>query len=88
MGGLMADARTTPLSADDAQIVRIVAGDRDAFELLMRRYNRRPYRLARATLRDDAEAEDVLQDAYLNAYKAIAQFRGDAQLFTWLSAWT
>jgi RNA polymerase sigma-70 factor (ECF subfamily) len=73
-------------AADDAQIVRrIVAGDHDAFELLMRRHNRRLYRLARATLRNDAEAEDALQDAYLNAYKAIAQFRGDARLLTWLS---
>jgi RNA polymerase sigma-70 factor (ECF subfamily) len=51
----------------------------------MRRHNRRLYRLARATLRNDAEAEDALQDAYLNAYKSIAQFRGDAKLFTWLS---
>ncbi|WP_233858260.1 RNA polymerase sigma factor [Paraburkholderia sp. HD33-4] len=75
-----------PAADDDVQIVRrIVAGDHDAFELLMRRHNRRLYRLARATLRNDAEAEDALQDAYLNAYKAIAQFRGDARLFTWLS---
>ncbi|MEM5383514.1 RNA polymerase sigma factor [Paraburkholderia phymatum] len=94
MDGTIADNRTkpqtkpqtNPLSDDDADIVRrIVAGERTAFELLMRRYNRRLYRLARATLRNDAEAEDALQDAYLNAYRAIAQFRGDAQLFTWLS---
>jgi len=64
---------------------RIVAGDRSAFVLLMRRYNRRLYRLARATLRDDAEAEDALQDAYLSAYRCIGQFRGDAALSTWLS---
>ena len=71
---------------DDMSIARrIVAGDRDAFESMMRLHNRRLYRLARATLRNDAEAEDALQDAYLHAYRSMSQFRGDAQLFTWLS---
>ena len=51
----------------------------------MRRYNRRLYRLARASLRDDSEAKDALQEAYLNAYRAIGSFRGDAALSTWLS---
>jgi len=76
------------IPADDDDVVlarRIGEGDRGAFELMMRRYNRRLYRLARATLRDDAEAEDALQDAYLAAYGAIAQFRGDSSLSTWLS---
>ena len=71
---------------DDLSIARrIAAGDRAAFIELMRRHNRRLYRLARATLRDDAEAEDALQEAYLAAYRSIAQFRGDASLATWLS---
>ena len=69
----------------NALVRRIVAGDRTAFVLLMRRYNRRLYRLARATLRNDAEAEDALQEAYLSAYRCIGQFRGDAALSTWLS---
>jgi RNA polymerase sigma-70 factor (ECF subfamily) len=64
---------------------RIAHGDRGAFELLMRRYNRRLYRLARASLRDDSEAKDALQEAYLNAYRAIGSFRGDSTLSTWLS---
>ena len=51
----------------------------------MRRYNGRLFRVARAILRDDAEAEDVLQDAYLEAYRHIADFRGGAQLSTWLT---
>lgn len=51
----------------------------------MRLYNRRLYRLARATMREDAEAEDALQEAYLTAYRSIAQFRGEAALGTWLS---
>lgn len=71
---------------EDRSLARsVAAGDRAAFERLMRRYNRRLYRLARATLRDDAEAEDALQDAYLAAYRSIGQFRGDAALGTWLS---
>jgi RNA polymerase sigma-70 factor (ECF subfamily) len=72
--------------ADDVELVRrIVAGDRASFELLMRRCNARLYRLARAVLRDDAEAEDALQEAYLSAYRALGQYRGDAALSTWLS---
>ncbi len=71
---------------DDAALVRrIVAGDLSAFEQLMRQHNRRLYRLARATLRDDAEAEDALQDAYMAAHRALAGFRGESALGTWLS---
>ena len=73
-------------SLDELTIARRVAsGDRGAFEFLMRRHNRRLYRLARASLRDDAEAKDALQDAYLCAYRSIGQFRGDATLSTWFS---
>ncbi len=64
---------------------RAAAGDRSAFERLMRRYNRRLYRLARASLRDDTQAKDALQDAYLCAYRSIGQFRGASTLSTWLS---
>lgn len=71
---------------DDRSIVdRIAAGDRRAFEVLMRRYNRRLYRLARAILRDADEAEDALQDAYLGAFCSIGTFRGEAAIATWLS---
>lgn len=76
-----------PVSEEDDRTLaaRVASGDRSAFERLMRRYNRRLYRLARATLRDDAEAEDALQDAYLAAFRAIGRFRGGASLSTWLS---
>ena len=71
---------------DDLGLARRVStGDAGAFEHLMRRYNRRLFRLARATLRNDAEAEDALQEAYLLAYRRIGQFRGEAALGTWLS---
>jgi RNA polymerase sigma-70 factor, ECF subfamily len=75
-----------PLAEDELTLARRVAnGDRAAFELLMRRYNRRLYRLARASLRDDSEAKDAVQEAYLDAYRAMGSFRGDAALSTWLS---
>src|SRR5262249_51953312 len=69
---------------DETLIRRLREGDRAAFAAAMRRHNRRLYRLARATLQDDAEAEDALQDAYLRAFSAFASFRGEATLFTWL----
>nr|WP_206958408.1 RNA polymerase sigma factor [Trinickia acidisoli] len=82
----MAHVHAGELTDGDGDIVRrIVEGDLSAFELLMRRHNRRLYRLARATLRNDADAEDALQEAYLKAFRALAQFRGDAALATWLS---
>lgn len=83
----MAEADPLRSAQDDDRDLarRIAAGDRGAFEQLMRRHNRRLYRLARATLKNDADAEDALQDAYLQAFRAIAQFRGEAALFTWLS---
>ena len=63
---------------------RIAAGDRDELRQLMRRYNQRLYRTARSILKDDAEAEDAVQDAYILAYQAMGQFRGGAKLSTWL----
>ncbi len=70
---------------DRSLAARIAHGDHAAFEQLMRRYNRRLYRLARAALRDESEAKDALQDAYLRVFRSIGQFRGEAALSTWLS---
>ena len=81
-----AEPRAAASRADDAALVRrVVGGDAAAFELVMRQHNRRLFRLARATLRVDAEAEDALQEAYLTAHRALPGFRGDASLATWLS---
>jgi RNA polymerase sigma-70 factor, ECF subfamily len=75
-----------PPEVDDSTLVsRVLAGDGAAFELLMRRHNRRLYRLARSMLRDAADAEEALQEAYLSAFKSLAGFRGDSALATWLS---
>ena len=80
-------ATPAPLAADDDMALarRIAEGDVAAFERLMRLHNRRLFRLARATLRDDAEAEDALQEAYLAAHRALPGFRGESSLATWLS---
>ena len=71
---------------DDAGLIaRIARRDHRAFEVLMRRYNGKLFRVARAILRDDTEAEDALQDAYLAAYRHSGEFRGDSQVSTWLT---
>jgi RNA polymerase sigma-70 factor (ECF subfamily) len=77
------ESATEPLS--DATIAqRVAADDWQALHDLMRRYNQRLYRTARSILRDDAEAEDAVQEAYLHAYHAMGSFRGEAKLSTWL----
>jgi RNA polymerase sigma factor, sigma-70 family len=61
------------------------AGETGLFEVIMRRYNQRLYRVARSILRDDAEAEDVTQQAYVNAYRHLDQFANRATFSTWLT---
>jgi RNA polymerase sigma-70 factor (ECF subfamily) len=71
---------------DDAGLVRLVqAGDREAFRHVMKRCNQRLFRVARGMMNSDAEAEDVVQEAYVDAYDKIASFRGEASLLTWLT---
>jgi len=70
---------------DDALVRRIVRHDHAAFEILMRRYNTKLFRVARAILKIDADAEDVLQETYLAAYRGLNRFQGSAQLSTWLT---
>jgi len=72
-------------AGDNELIALAAAGDARAFEALMRRYNRMLFRTARAILRDDAEAEDALQEGYLQAYRSAASFRAEAKLSTWLA---
>jgi RNA polymerase sigma-70 factor, ECF subfamily len=75
------DARPT---ADAALARRVAAGDRSAFVAMMRRYNQTLFRTARSILKDDAEAEDAVQEAWLRAHRSIGGFRADAKLSTWL----
>jgi RNA polymerase sigma-70 factor (ECF subfamily) len=70
----------------DQEIVeRVKTGDTALYEIIMRRYNQRLYRVARAILRDDAEAEDVMQDAYVRAFQHLDQFAGRAPFSAWLT---
>jgi len=62
------------------------SGDADAFRLIMQRCNQRLFRIARSVVRDDAEAEDVLQEAYTRAFANFESFRGDSSLLTWLTS--
>ncbi|MDC0669912.1 RNA polymerase sigma factor [Nannocystis radixulma] len=73
-----------PLS-DEQALARVRAGQVDRFEVIMRRNNQRLYRAARAIVGDDAEAEDVVQQAYLQAYLNLDRFAGQARLSTWLT---
>jgi len=84
----MRSARVPRVSvpSDDAELVqRALARDDAAFRTIMERYNRRLYRIARSILRNDSEAEDVVQEAYVNAFAHLDSFRGESSLATWLS---
>jgi RNA polymerase sigma-70 factor (ECF subfamily) len=76
--------RWTGLS-DEEVVTRVLQGQTALFEVLMRRHNERLYRAARAILRDDREAEDVMQQAYVNAYAHLRQFDRRARFSTWLT---
>ena len=73
-----------PLS-DEEVVARVLAGETEMFEIVMRRHNQRLYRVARAILRNDGEAEDVMQDAYVRAYEHLDQFARRAKFSTWLT---
>src|SRR5215468_8640046 len=81
---LLEQARSEDWS-DEQVVERVVAGETALYELLMRSHNQRLYRVARAILRDDAEAEDVMQDAYVRAYQNLGGFEGRAKFVTWLT---
>jgi len=73
-----------PNSADIDMARSVAAGDQNALKVLMRRHNQTLFRTARSILRDDSEAEDVVQESYLLAYRSIQHYRGEARLATWL----
>lgn len=70
---------------DEEVVERILGGETALFELLMRRYNQRLYRVTRAIVGDAGEAEDVIQDAYVRAFEHLDQFAGRAKFSTWLT---
>ena len=83
--GAVAGPTQAGVLADEEVVVRVRAGDTQLFEVLMRRYNQRLYRAARAILQNDADAEDAVQQAYFNAYRHLDQFEGRARFSTWLT---
>src|ERR1700675_2913968 len=70
---------------DEEVVARVLAGETGMFEVVMRRHNQRLYSVPRAILRNDGEAEDVMQDAYLRSYEHLDQFAGRAKFSTWLT---
>jgi RNA polymerase sigma-70 factor (ECF subfamily) len=77
-------AAASPLA--DAEVVeRVRSGDTAAFELIMRRYNQRLFRVARSIVGHDMEAEDVVQEAYISAFTNLHQFQGRSAFSTWLT---
>ena len=86
MSGAQSAVLSSPVALSDEEIVlRVIDGEAPLFEVLMRRHNQRLYRVARAILRDDREAEDVMQEAYVNAYTHLTQFDRRAKFSTWLT---
>jgi RNA polymerase sigma-70 factor (ECF subfamily) len=83
-GNVGSPAQGSPLS-DEEVVRRVRGGDTALFEVLMRRYNQRLFRVARAILKDEDEAEDVMQQAYVNAYTHLHQFEERARFGTWLT---
>ncbi len=86
MGPTAAPEKPKPESLTDEEVVqRVRAGETALYEVIMRRYNRRLYRIARAILHNDAEAEDVMQDAYVRSYEHLDQFAARSPFSTWLT---
>lgn len=75
---------TTERNIDQLLVDRAQHGDKKAFELLVLKYQRKLMRLISRLIRDQAEAEDVVQEAFIKAYRALPQFRGDSAFYTWL----
>src|SRR3954466_443520 len=70
---------------DTEAVKRVIAGNREMFEVIVRRYNTRLYRIGMAYLRDHAQSEDAMQNAYLKAFLNLRRFRGNSAFSTWLT---
>nr|WP_155712665.1 RNA polymerase sigma factor RpoE [Pseudoduganella dura] len=75
---------TTDRESDGLLVERVQAGERQAFDLLVSKYQRRLMRLVSRIVHDPAEAEDVVQESFIKAYRALRHFRGDSAFYTWL----
>jgi len=75
---------TTEREIDQVLVERVQRGDKKAFELLVSKYQRKLMRLVSRLVYDQAEAEDVVQEAFIKAYRALPNFRGESAFYTWL----
>jgi RNA polymerase sigma-70 factor (ECF subfamily) len=74
----------TDRDIDQQLVERVQRGDKRAFDLLVAKYQRKIFRLLSRLIRDQAEVEDVAQEAFIKAYRALPNFRGDSAFYTWL----
>ena len=82
---LVADPSDMSNEASDLSLVQLAQrGDAGAFDALVRRYQHKVVKLVMRYVRDPAEAEDVAQEAFIKAYRALPRFRGDSAFYTWL----
>jgi RNA polymerase sigma factor (sigma-70 family) len=70
--------------SDEEIVERIINGEQHLYEVLMRKFNQRLYRISMAIINDDKEAEDIMQTAYINAYQQLGNFKGKSSFSTWL----
>lgn len=84
MGLLKLNDFSTVRIPDSEVINRILAGEKELFEILMRRYNQTLYRVVRGYTTSESDIEDIMQEAYLKAYEKLDQFRGGSAFSTWL----
>ena len=69
---------------DQALVERVQRGDKTAFDLLVTKYHQRIIKLVSRYVRDPADAQDVAQEAFIKAYRALPRFRGDSAFYTWI----
>jgi RNA polymerase sigma-70 factor (ECF subfamily) len=81
----MKDVTPNAVLSDEQVVQRVKNGESDLYEILMRRYNQRLFRVIRSILKDEGETEEVIQDAYVRAYEHLDQFEGRSKFSTWLT---
>lgn len=82
---ILLERGTWAATSDEEVVERVRSGETELYEVIMRRYNQRLYRVARSILQDENEAEDVIQEAYVRAYEHLDQFAAKAKFATWLT---
>jgi RNA polymerase sigma-70 factor (ECF subfamily) len=82
----MTESTVSPDTLTDEEVAaRVLAGEKELYEIIMRRHNQRMFRISRAFASDGNEAEDIVQQAYINAYEHLASFEGRSRFSTWLT---